>query len=63
MPPETDSVAAARHQLALARAARAAAIRHLVEREKRLWAPLIHTRKAELAAALAKAANPERMAA
>lgn len=60
---EPETVTVARQQLALAGAARAAAIRHLVEREKRLWAPLIHTRKAELAAALAKAANPERMVA
>ncbi len=63
MPPETEAVAAARRQLALARASRAESIRHLVEREKRLWAPLIHTREAELARALAEAAEPQRIAA
>lgn len=64
MPPEPETVATAREQLAMARAARRQALRHLLARELRIWAPLIHQREAALALALAQAADePERKAA
>lgn len=56
---EPEPVRAARELLAMARRSRVAAIRHLVERENRLWAPLIHQREAALKLALADAAQPD----
>lgn len=62
MPIDHARAVLARDQLAMARAARRASLRRVLAAELAIWAPLIHRREAELAAAVAADADERKAA-